>query len=171
MYFTVLFQEVRVVAAKFGLQRALLSKAFAVDLIPGAVMALLFGQMSLLAWPLLQIGGESYAHKDTTEELVLHVADMMDLTSRERKKSRHSHNNNCNQSSQNNNAPQSPLFMWRSAVDERIEGAREVGKGLYVVRVPTFLPLTDILRAVAQKAPSCTLLQISSQRQIQIKVS
>ena len=60
-YFSILLKEAQVVFKKQGLVKAGLSKAFLTDLIPGLVMALLFGQMILLALPLRMALGDSYS--------------------------------------------------------------------------------------------------------------
>jgi len=73
-YFYLLFQEVKVVQEKHGLAKALLSKAFFTDLIPGIVMSVIFGQLLLLSLPLKAVLGNEYSEdqqKTQFEELVL----------------------------------------------------------------------------------------------------
>ena len=60
-YFSVLLKEAKVVFQKQGLVKAGLSKAFMTDFVPGIVMALLFGQMILLALPIRMALGDSYS--------------------------------------------------------------------------------------------------------------
>jgi hypothetical protein len=57
----VLLQEAQVVYRKHGLIKAGMSKAFFTDLVPGLVMAVLFGQLVLLALPLRLALGDAYS--------------------------------------------------------------------------------------------------------------
>ncbi|CAK0856659.1 unnamed protein product [Prorocentrum cordatum] len=80
IYFRVLLQEASVVEAKLGFMKAYFSSAFITDLIPGVVMAVLFGQLQWLAAPLVatQSGYEDQDKERLLEELVLHHPPAID---------------------------------------------------------------------------------------------
>lgn len=72
-YWDVLCQEFLVVSELHGKSQALLSSAFITDTVPMAVMAVLFAQLSALAYPLRLFAGSEY-NEDTLVEQVLIAA-------------------------------------------------------------------------------------------------
>ena len=135
-YFGVLAKEASVVADRHGWSAALGSTAFFTDLIPGIVMGILFGQMSLLAYPLKQGIGEAYDEETLIEQVIATAPRGTD---------------------------------WKD-VDSRITEISEVVGGVWVFTVPTFKPFTEVLIRIASQLPSATLLQISNQKVIQVRV-
>jgi len=144
IYFDTLVQEAGIVNKKFGPKKAFGSMAFATSLVPGVVMAMLFGQIQLLALPLLALPdssgfGENYETSKTAEQLVVtRPADAADID-------------------------------WRT-IDERISNVRCPTKGLFTMSVPTFKPLTEILKKMAAQKTQLRVLEISHQRHIQVRV-
>jgi hypothetical protein len=63
-------------------------------------------------------------------------------------------------------APQD--FNW-GGVDARITPLRQLGVGLWLLRVPTFKPLTEVLSKLSQHV-ACSLLLISGHAVVQVKV-
>ena len=87
LYWRVLAKEVKIVAEKHGLKKALLSSAVATDIVPGVFMGILFGQLQLLALPLKAVLGEAYADPaQMVEQLVVltgeHEPDWLALDDR-----------------------------------------------------------------------------------------
>jgi hypothetical protein len=64
-----------------------------------------------------------------------------------------------------------PGGLELGAIDARLRGAREVAGGLYLARVPTFKPLTEVLLALALRCRSATLLLLSTHASVHVKVS
>ena len=60
-YFTILFQEMKIVYQKHGLVKAGFSGAFFTDFVPGIVMSVVFGQLGLLALPVRAVLGDEYS--------------------------------------------------------------------------------------------------------------
>jgi SAM-dependent methyltransferase len=74
LYWRVLAKEMGIVADKHGLKKALMSSAVVTDIVPGIFMAVLFGQLQLLALPAKASLGESYADpSEMVEQLVVLV--------------------------------------------------------------------------------------------------
>lgn len=144
LYFEVLLKEVGIVRSEHGLVKALFSNAFLTDLIPGVVMFGLFLQLQLLALPVKSIGGEEYTPELMVEQVVLLTPPAA--------------------------ASSSQPIAWRK-IDKRISAQQVAeGEGLYILTVPTFKPLTEILRKIASKLPQSQVLEISNQRVVQVKV-
>jgi len=59
---------------------------------------------------------------------------------------------------------------WSTSVDKRIVLRSELANGLVVLSVPTFKPFTEVMLTIAEKVPSATVLQISGQSVIQVRV-
>jgi len=141
LYFRVFLKEVNVVRKEHGLAKALLSNAFLTDLVPGIVMFFLFSQMQLLALPVKAYGGTEYAAAELmVEQVVLLVPDGKSID-------------------------------WKK-LDDRIVAVEQAvdGEGLYLLTVPTFKPLTEILLKIAKEHPASQTLEISNQRYIQVKL-
>ncbi len=144
LYFEVLLKEVGIVRSEHGLVKALFSNAFLTDLIPGVVMFGLFLQLQLLALPVKSVGGEEYTPELMVEQVVLLTPPVA--------------------------ASSSQPIAWRK-IDKRISAQQVAeGEGLYILTVPTFKPLTEILRKIASKLPQSQVLEISNQRAVQVKV-
>ena len=73
IYAQVLFKTVNVVAEKKGFMAAIADQGFMIDAVPGIVMALLFGQMQLLALPVKASLGDSYDPSKLVEQLLIMV--------------------------------------------------------------------------------------------------
>lgn len=72
LYWRVLSKEMAIVGEKHGLKKALLSSAAVTDMVPGVFMAVLFGQLQLLALPVKAFLGDSYEDEDSMiEQLVV----------------------------------------------------------------------------------------------------
>jgi hypothetical protein len=141
LYFEVLLKEVGIVRSEHGLLKAILSNAFFTDLVPGVVMFGLFLQLQLLALPVKSIGGEEYTPELMVEQVVLFTP------------------------------PSRKPIKWER-IDERISAQQVAeGEGLYILTVPTFKPLTEILLRIAKKLPQSQVLEISNQRVVQIKIT
>lgn len=70
-------------------------------------------------------------------------------------------------------APES--FNWHG-FDPRVLRADRIGAqssghaGLWVLTVQTFKPFSELLVKMAREAPSCTILQVSNQYELQVRV-
>lgn len=73
IYASVLYKTVNVVAEKGGFMAAIADQGFMIDAVPGVVMAILFGQMQLLALPVLASLGDSYDPTKLVEQLLVMV--------------------------------------------------------------------------------------------------
>lgn len=62
-----------------------------------------------------------------------------------------------------------PNTKW-GAVDARIRDPRSPTPGVWVMTVPTFKPLTDVLIRVATSAPAAVLLQLSTHTRVHVKL-
>lgn len=146
VYFDVLFQESNIVQEKLGLKKAFGSMAFVTSLVPGLLMTVLFAQMKLLAIPLLSMprfgfGGFGESYDESRAREQLVVLRPKDA----------------------------PKVDWKN-LDERITDITSPVEGLFIMKVPTFKALTDICKILAQDE-NMTVLQISAQKQVQVKVS
>ena len=72
-YFQVLIEEAKIVYEKLGPVKAFSSNAFITDLVPGIVMALMLGQVALLAAPVRSWIGNEYDEATLVEEVVVAV--------------------------------------------------------------------------------------------------
>eukprot|EP00927_Polykrikos_kofoidii_P039712 TRINITY_DN34044_c0_g1_i1.p1 TRINITY_DN34044_c0_g1~~TRINITY_DN34044_c0_g1_i1.p1 ORF type:complete len:1636 (-),score=267.52 TRINITY_DN34044_c0_g1_i1:22-4929(-) len=157
-YFSVLLQEVKVVMRKHGIGQALASEGFMTSLVPGIVMGFGFASLQALSQPIKFAFGESYEGKSSlTEELVVLLEDAAQLNVGDAVGSAH---------------------VWKSLIDTRI--AAEPGllnstaskdAALWILTVPTFKPLTEILKKVARRLTSARVLEISGQSEVQMRVS
>ncbi|GAM26439.1 hypothetical protein SAMD00019534_096140 [Acytostelium subglobosum LB1] len=59
--------------------------------------------------------------------------------------------------------------QWQT-IDERIIPIKSLDHGVHVLRVPTFKPFSEILQTIAKNAPAVTILQISNNSSLQIKL-
>ena len=146
LYFSVLFKEVSIVTRKHGITKGLFSNAFLVDLVPGFVMLGLFGQLQLLATPLLLTQGHYYEEESMIEEVVVLTGDSAEGNGQTRDE------------------------QWWKHVDDSIIRSRHIMQDLYVLTVPTFKQLTTVLRSMSYKLRSGRVLEISNQGQVQMKV-
>lgn len=71
IYAKVLYKTVNVVSAKEGFMAAIADQGFMIDAVPGIVMAILFGQMQLLALPVLASLGDTYDPSKLVEQLLV----------------------------------------------------------------------------------------------------
>lgn len=141
LYFQIFLKEVGIVRSEHGLAKALLSNAFLTDLVPGVVMFLLCGQLQLLALPVRSVCGDDYTPELMVEQLVVLVP-----------------------------TKSGGKLNWEE-LDERISAQQVVDdEGLYVLTVPTFKPLTEILIKMASRLPQSQVLEISNQQVVQAKV-
>ena len=139
LYFDVLFKEMKIVQSEYGFAKALLSNAFLTDIIPGIVMFFLFGQLQLLALPVKSVAGSEYANPELMIEQVVILL------------------------------PRETQIDWKR-IDDRIQAQCVSPKnGLYVLAVPTFKPLTEIILKIANYYPIAQILEISNQQTIQVK--
>jgi hypothetical protein len=142
-YFSVLFEEFKVVRADHGIGRAAFSTAFLIDAVPGLVMSILFGQMQLLAAPLKLALGEDYSAENlrTQVESIFVTFD-----------------------------PRTNVD-WQS-MDEGVSAVDVIVPGLVKLSVPSLFPFTRALMNVAQKAPAhARALRISDNEVVQIRVA
>jgi hypothetical protein len=143
LYFQVLFKEIKIVQSEHGFAKALLSNAFLTDIIPGIVMFFLFGQLQLLALPVIAASGAEYSNPELMVEQLVVLLSNNDMK-----------------------------VNWFQ-LDSRIKEANQVSSdhGVHILVVPTFKPLTEIILKIARKFPEAQLLELSNQQSIQVKVT
>lgn len=79
IYFGTLMKEFQVVAEKQGWQEVIFGNlAFISNVIPGLVMAMLFGEMFALAQPLLKILGDEYEEASMVEHMIIVASPHVD---------------------------------------------------------------------------------------------
>jgi SAM-dependent methyltransferase len=153
LYFRILFQECSVVASEHGFMKAYASLAFITYLVPGVVMAVLFGQLQLLANPLVSLLPE-YSDDVKVEEVVFLASAPQGCT--------------------DDNATK----YFCEEVDSRF---REVNllwqdddnslPSLYRAVIPTYKAMSEILINLGQRQPSARILQISGSKVSQVRIS
>ncbi len=109
-------------------------------------MLFMFAQMQLMALPIKSIAGSEYV----AEKMVENIVVLIPLDGN------------------NNNA----AIKWHS-IDPRITAQQVISgssttQGLYILTVPTFKPMTEILHGIARKLPLSRVLEISSQSVVQV---
>ena len=148
LYFDVLSQQAEIVRQKYGFRKAYASMAFLTDVIPGFVMALIFGQMALLAQPLLMQQPDGYDGHDQErllEEIVLRMPEPQDTNESRR--------------------------FW-ARLDQRIHRVKIIeGSTVVVLVVPPFKALGEILHRLAAACKRAEVLEISNQKEVQVRVS
>jgi len=144
IYFDCLVNEAGIVAKRMGPKKAFSTMGFVTSLVPGIIMAFMFGQIQLMAMPLLALPessgfGEGYDQEKMIEQLVvLRPTDAEEVD-------------------------------WHR-IDERISNVRCPVKGLFIMSVPTFKPLTEVLMKLSLRK-SMRVLEVSNQRHIQVRVT
>jgi len=162
LFFSVLFKECKVVDGEFGYSKAYASEAFLTDLIPGAVMAVIFAQLSAMQAPLaayFPLNAEIAVN--IVEEVIFYAAALT--------------------SSRENLSMEGDLTQqFRLLVDERILSAsllyhpsteNELPVALYKARIPTYRTMGAVLVQLALRVPSARILQISGHKVVQARVS
>jgi hypothetical protein len=157
LYFQVLSKEASIVLDKHGPGKAF-GMAFATDMIPGVVMALLFAQLKLLALPLALRGGTgTYDEGSLVEQLVLTT----EAATMEPSAAAHGETEASIETTEDR--------RWMSA-HPGISHVVRVLPGLYTCRVPTFKGLTEVFRALSCVKPSVNVLSVSGHTELQVKV-
>ena len=169
MYFEVLNKESAIVEKDYGFWKAYGSMAYVTDVIPGIVMTALFAQLSLLAKPIKMLqpddGYAGFDQETFCEQVVLHYTR---LTSERRASKRSALDVFVEQQE-----------FWKS-IDPQIKSAtvldmKERGstsdRWLVVLETPPFKALGEILEKVALRVPNVSILEISGQREVQIRIS
>ncbi|KYQ88882.1 hypothetical protein DLAC_10691 [Tieghemostelium lacteum] len=64
----------------------------------------------------------------------------------------------------------SPYQSKWSKIDSRITNVKSLGHGLFTFHIPTFKPFTEVLLNLARESPLTTILQISNNVSIQVKL-
>jgi len=140
-YFSILFNEVKIVFKNHGMMKACLSGAFLTDFIPGVVMSVLFGQLASMALPIRAVLGDEYSPDKLAsqfEELVV-------------------------------TSNKTEVNEWRE-VDEEIS-AEKLVDGLFILKVPSLGKFTDALIHIALECEDTRILTISDHTEVQMKVS
>jgi hypothetical protein len=116
IYFDTLVNEAGIVNKRFGPKKAFGTMGFVTSLVPGVIMALFFGQIQALALPLLSMPENSgFGESYDTSKMVEQLVVMRPADAKD--------------------------LDWHK-IDERISNVRCPTKGLYIMSVPTFKPLT-----------------------------
>lgn len=139
-YFSVFGKVLKIVREKHGLGPAYFSTAMLTDLVPGMVMTGVFGQLSLLALPVRLMYGESYETDTMVEELV--VLDRGAV----------------------------PRLASCEVLNSVAVSVQLIAPRLIRLKVPTFKGLTTAVLELSRRAPHLQLLDISGQREVQVKV-
>ena len=146
MYFRTLLKEATIVQQRHGFRKAWLSSAAMYDIVPGILMAFYFSQLHLLGAPLRAMWGSGTTAEDYAKEHTGDKAPVEELLLR--------------------TGPKEP--DW-AAIDARIFDVCRLLPELYTVAVPTFKPLTEILRKLSE-FPELEVLSISNQGQVQVRI-
>ena len=147
-YFKVFQEQCSIVQEKYGLIQAYGSMPFLVDLVPGIVMTILFGQLQLFAIPLQIALPDGYDSDKSRfqEDVVLHLPLHLD-----------------------------GVENWdnylKSSLDERIMKATPLPNNFMVCSMPPFKAMGEILQKIAIRFPSARVFQISNQFEVQVRVS
>lgn len=143
-YFKVLFQVCNIVYQEYDLKTAYASVPFLYDLVPGAVMALVFAQLNFMASVIKVVLPPAPDPSLMIEDILL----VMPLE-----------------------GPDILQFL-RNVIDDRIVTARLLhqsdGFGLYQMAVPTYKPMGEIIVKLGERMPAARLLQISNQKVVQV---
>ena len=134
---------------KEGIGKAILSEGFLTSFIPGIAMSILFGQLMLMAMPLKLAQPSDYASLGTYSKKTLQ-------TQKEKlvvvgKKNR-------------------DLKEWNE-VDSNIGPVTNLVSGLSVLVVPSLGYLTPTLQKIALACPDVLIIRISSNKEVQVRVS
>ena len=130
-----------IVFEKHGMAKAVFSEAFLTDFVPGIVMAMLFGQLSAMAYPLRAVLGDEYSPELLASQFEHLIVISIDRSSKE----------------------------WKE-IDPDIN-AETLVQGLYILKVPSLGKLTKVLQNLAIKSNDTKILTISSHSEIQMKIS
>jgi hypothetical protein len=147
-YFTVFQKQCNIIQEKYGFVAAYGSFPFLVDLVPGIIMAILFGQLRLLAIPLNIAFPNGYDDDKTKflENVLIHLP-----------------------------LDQIKIDDWdkylKSTLDERILSAKPLPNNFMICSVPPFKAMGEILEKIAIRFPSARVFQISNQYEVQVRVS
>ena len=151
-YFDVFQRECRIVQDKYGMIQAYGSIPFLIDLVPGIVMTILFGQLKLFAIPCQMAFPNGYDDDKTNflEEVVLHLPTMM-------------------------NDSEGGISNWteylKATLDERIVKAKPLPNNFMVCSLPPFRAFGEILEKIAIRYPSSRVFQISNQFEVQVRIA
>jgi hypothetical protein len=159
LYFAVLFKECNIVASEYGYMKAYASPAFLTDLVPGAVMALIFGQLKLMSIPLAKMF-PLVSDDAMVEEVLFHAIVPIEREAR---------------------TPITSLDVtqkFQSSVDERIREVSLVSSHgglcqprLFRALVPTYKTFSEVLYQLGVRIPSARIIQISGHKVLQVRVS
>jgi len=148
VYWKAIKTETQIVMDKYGAKETLMSNAFIqIALFPFIMTVIFGGQMMLAALPLANEGAKSTLGISgfggyEAENMLEEVVLYLPTPAQEP--------------------------PWHK-VDPRLKG-RRIAKGLYLLEMPTFKPLTEILVSLAQKLEHARVLQISNMREVQVRV-
>ena len=149
IYFDVFKKQAKIIQGKYGVLTAYGSMAFLTDFIPGVVMSVLFGQLRLLAIPLLAAtSNQGYGGTNQSrflEQCVLRL-QLQNVSTTDW------------------------VALFRKEVDPRILSVSMLPHNFFVLSTPPFKVMGEILQKVAIRFPSARLLQISNQNEIQVRI-
>jgi len=140
------FATLEASTADVGLGPSLSSSGFWTSTIPAVVMGSLVGQLSLLALPCRAVAGDSYDQPGLREELLLWAPP----------------------------SASDALDGWAAAslpANGTCSVARVPSTSLRLVRVPTFLALTESLLALAHAVPDAVILTISGHDTVLVRIA
>lgn len=148
-YFKTLFKEAKVVQDMYGFKKAF-GASFLTMAVPGILMTGLFAQLEMLAAPVRYMySAEGSPMKsggpDGYDPEQLYEQVVMKLPT------------NLNEK-----------VSWEE-IDNRI-AAKSLTGGLFLLKVPTFKGMTEVLCALARALPAGRVLEISGHRKVQVKI-
>ncbi len=199
-YFRTLAKESSIVLNKYGFARAFASTAFVTDIVPGVVMSFLVGQMQLLAYPLLWALGDSYEGQEDAsqyegvvmggellEEIVVQCPEMETLgrlpvsgpTGGQGSlplpfgvDSEYVGDSSAGAGLVDTNFRQvGMLEYFQTAVDNRIKEVKMVSPTVFVLATPPFKVLGIVLAKLSSALPAARVLEISNQKEVQVRVT
>jgi len=152
VYFKLLKEETSIVMKKYGAKETLFSSAFLqIGLFPFVMTAVSSAQMMLMAAPINALGANGDAQD------ALGVKGFGEYNPANMKEEVVLH------------LPHATEDVDWQKVDSRVTG-RRLAKGLFLLEMPTFRPLTEILKSIALYSQSARVLEISNQRELQVRV-
>lgn len=144
IYFETLYAETLIVQKRHGTKKAYASSGFVMSFVPGIMMSVLMGQLQLSALPLTALPSTSGfgAERDRSR---LHEQLVVQQPAA------------------------APIPKW-SSLHPGLREVEQLVPGLHVLHAPAMKALTPALLALARQVPALTLLEVSNQGHIQMRV-